>query len=190
MNRLGILIDLSHVGHQTTMDAMELSKDPVAFTHTNVRALHDFCRCKTDEEIKALAEKDGVMGIVALSKFVRPRDPQGYFVPATMDNYMEHVDYVVKLVGASYVGIGTDIDEFRTTEEYEQGKLNVQGTLNTELRSQKDAFIREKYYVDGLPSIAKSLNVTRGLVSRGYSDQEIEKILGGNFLRLFERVWK
>ena len=190
MNRLGILVDLSHVGHQTTMDAIELSKDPVAYTHTNVRALHDFCRCKTDEEIKALAEKGGVMGMTALSKFVRPRDPQGYYVPATMSEFLDHIDYVVDLVGVDHVGIGTDIAEFRTREEYEEGKLSTQGTLNVELRQQKDVFIREKYYVDGIPSIGESLNITRGLITRGYSDQEMGKILGGNFLRLFEKVWK
>jgi membrane dipeptidase len=190
MNRLGILVDLSHVGHLTTIDAIELSKDPIAFTHTNVNSLHDFCRCKTDEEIKALAEKEGVMGITALSKFVKPRDPEGYFIPATMDDFLDHIDYVVNLVGIDYIGIGTDIAEFRTTEEYEAGRLSPQGTLNMELRSPKDTFIREKYYVDGIPSISKSLNITKGLVGRGYSDNEIEKILGLNFLRLFEKVWK
>ena len=190
MNRLGILVDLSHVGHQTTMEAIELSKDPVAFTHTNVRALHEFCRCKTDEEIKALTEKNGVMGITALSKFVRPRNPEGYYIPATMDEFLDHIDYVVNLVGIDYIAIGTDISEFRTTEEYEAGKLSPQGTLNMELRSPKDTFIREEYYVDGIPSIGKSLNITKGLVGRGYSDNEIGKILGGNSLRLFEKVWK
>jgi len=190
MNRLGILVDLSHVGHETTMEAIELSKAPVAFTHTNVRALHDFCRCKTDEEIKALAEKDGVMGITALSKFVRSRNKEGYYIPATMDEFLDHIDYVVDLVGINHVAIGTDIAEFRTAEEYEEGKLGTQGTLNVELRSQKDVFIREEYYVDGIPSIGESLNITRGLVARGYSDQEIGKVQGSNFLSLFEKVWK
>ncbi len=185
MNRLKMLVDLSHCGYKTTMQAIELSKAPVAFTHTNVRALNDCIRCKSDEQIHALAERGGVMGITVLSKFIRP---EGKIKGSTLEDFLDHIDYVVNLVGVDHVGLGLDIFELRSKEDLEE---NLAGRLYLkypEMRIGAELDSYEKYFCKGLKSMSESSNVTRGLVSRGYSDKEIMKILGGNFLSLFEEV--
>jgi len=104
LNELGILIDLSHCGYQTTLDAIAASYRPCAFTHANVRALCDHPRNKTDGEIKALAEKGGAMGIASYSAF---SDIKKNHAPSIVE-YLDIIDYVVRLVGVHHVGIGLD----------------------------------------------------------------------------------
>jgi membrane dipeptidase len=179
MNRLGMLIDLSHVGHTTTMEAIEHSKDPASFTHVGMWSLCENVRNKTDKEIKALSEKNGVVGIVAwsplthLKKGVRP----------TMDDFMTHIDYAVDLVGADHVGFGLDLSygEITTVEEWERYRTKYPAVCGP-----WTAYTRK---VEGLENISGLINITKGLVARGYSDQEIKKILGGNFIKLFKKVW-
>src|SRR6185369_5505896 len=104
MNEVGMLIDVSHCGDRTTLDAIELSPKPIAFTHSNCRALNNHPRLKTDEAIQKLAAKGGVMGITGVRMFVRGTEP------TTIEHLVDHIDHVVKLVGIEYVGIGTDSD--------------------------------------------------------------------------------
>ena len=185
MNRLKMLIDLSHCGYRTTMEAIELSKTPVAFTHANARALNDCIRCKSDEQIHALSEKGGVIGITALSKLIKAK---GKTEGSKLDDFLDHVDYVIDLVGVEHVGLGLDIFELRSKEDFEE---NLAGRLYLkypELGMGEELDIYGKYFCDGLKDMSESLNVTRGLVSRGYSDEEILKVLGENFVRLFEDV--
>jgi membrane dipeptidase len=96
MNKLGILIDLSHVGYTTTIEAIEISKEPVVFSHSNVRSLCDHVRNKSDEQIRALAEKGGVIDIASQAHFLKPYGP---IAGATIEDYLDHIDYVVKLAG-------------------------------------------------------------------------------------------
>lgn len=188
MNDLNIVIDLSHVGYATTMETLACSDQPPAFTHTQCDGVWDFMRGKSDEELKTLAEKGGVMGVTAIARFLRE---QGDLEGATIEHFLDHIDYAVDLMGVDHVGLGLDINEGLTPEEY-YGIHNQ----NYEARFQSDPTSHtrrkhpyEHYYVFGLDSIAKVQYVTRGLISRGYSDQEILKILGGNWLRYLERVW-
>lgn len=171
MNRLGILVDLSHVGDATTSETIEVSKQPVAFTHANARTLCDNMRNKTDEQIKAIAEKGGVMGICAYSPMLS-REPN-----PTIDVFLDQLDYVVNLAGVDGVGIGLDLIEGWTKRELVLTKKWPHLYPSVSLVSE-------------LNSISKIHNITRGLVSRSYSDREIKKILGGNFVRLMERVWR
>ncbi len=205
MNRLHLLIDLSHVGWATVNDALELSKDPVAFTHANpagAKILH--VRDKSDEQIKALAEKGGVMGIHAFT-------PAGIVkegVWPSIEDFVSFIDYVVNLVGVNYVGIGLDIG-VSFPEKTDVGRLQlmlsnkhpeiwkrikpdfqavlnehaIQPILYPELTSSFPGRFKGLESYDGVP------NITRGLVAHGYSDQEIEKILGLNWLNLLRRVW-
>src|SRR5690606_9170053 len=101
MNELGMLVDVSHCGPQTTLDAIEVSPLPIAITHSNCRALNDHPRLKTDEAIRKLAAKGGVMGITGVRNFVRGQEP------TTIEHIVDHIDHVVKLVGIEHVGIGT-----------------------------------------------------------------------------------
>jgi membrane dipeptidase len=178
MNRIGFLIDLSHVGYRTTMEVIELSEDPVVFTHTNPRALCDHVRCKSDEQIKALAEKGGVMGITAFAPISEVRKG----VRATIEDYLDCIDHVVKLVGVDHVGIGSDFEPFATTEDHEMARKRFPEIIGT--------YTLQTRNVEGLEVVSNFIDITRGLVGRGYADQEIEKILGGNFLRVFRRVWR
>lgn len=111
MNRLGIVMELSHCCDETTMDAIQLSKDPVLFTHCGTRALcNAYGRNKTDEQIKALAEKGGVIGIGWLPMCVK-QDPETHEVQnSTVEDVLNHIDHVVELVGVDHVGFGTDTD--------------------------------------------------------------------------------
>jgi membrane dipeptidase len=193
MNKLGMLIDLSHCGPKTTLEAIDVSKDPVAFTHSGARGINNIPRLKGDEEIKAMAEKGGVMGIIAESMFIRHPS-------ATLEDLLDHIDYVRDIVGADHIGIGGDIPEVRGP-----GTLSVYDSLRrmAEKRWKEDPnplrhpdwwYLMnqrpESMWVEGFDTMAKTLNVTRGLVARGYSDDEILGILGGNFLRLFKKVWR
>jgi membrane dipeptidase len=185
LNRLGILIDLSHCGYKTTMEAIELSKSPVAFTHANAKALNDCIRCKSDEQIHALTEKEGVMGITVLSKFLRPN---GGMTGTTLEDFLDHVAYVVDLVGVDHVGLGFDVFELRSKEDFQEHHEGRFYLKYPEMKMGAKEEPYENYFCEGLRSMSETLNVTRGLVSRGYSDEEIEKILGENFLRLFKRI--
>jgi membrane dipeptidase len=193
MNRLGILIDASHCGYKTSMEAIEASKDPIAFTHATARHFNPLAyqRSKTDEQIKALAEKGGVMGIVAESTFLTPRGYEG----TTINDYLAHINYVADLVGVDHVGIGADIIEFLDSRFVDEMRLRAVSHLTQPIDTYLEAGYLAKtsyetFYPSEFNSIAKSLNITKGLVASGYSDDEILKILGGNFLRLFGRVWR
>ncbi|MFX0196569.1 MAG: dipeptidase [Candidatus Hodarchaeota archaeon] len=187
MNKLGIVIDLSHVGIASTMDAMEITKDPVIFSHSCVSSLKPHMRNLNDEQIKFLAEKRGVVGIAAMSEFlVQSTDPSK--IPfTTIEDYMDHIDYIVKLVGVNHVGVGLDIGERFTLEDWHYIVFDKYPELHPILSEQD--IKKQVTQPQGLKSVTDCLNITRGLVTRGYSNQEIEKILGGNFLRVFKKVW-
>jgi len=193
MNRLGILIDVSHCGYRTTIDILEKSNDPVAITHSSARHLNPltYQRSKTDEQIKALAENGGVMGIIAESTFLASSGYEG----ATIDECLAHVRYVTNLVGVDHVGIGSDIIEFMD-EKYltslrSRGLSHSSKPFDVYLEAEYLSKTRaETIYASTFNTLAKSQNITMGLVASGFSDDEILEILGGNFLRLFSRVWK
>ena len=191
LNRLGMVVDLSHVSIASTMDAVEVSRDPVIFSHVGVRALCDHFRCVTDEQIKTLAEKRGMIGVVALAGFLRP---DGYEKGTTIEDYLNHIDYIVDLVGVDYVGIGTDIrsqeEASSFTHQKATGRL-AKGVLRKELEREPPAWAglrAENKYPRGMVKVGEYGNIVRGLIARGYSDQEIKKILGENFLRVFKEI--
>ena len=179
MNRLGLVIDVSHCGDQVTMDAINYSKDPVMVTHANARALCPHKRNKTDEQIKALAEKDGVIGLNAYSIFCEVRKD----IRPTLEDLLDMADYIVRLVGPDYVSLGLDLS-FRTKESYMQWEQ-----LYPNLVPKWGMFGRNIFQTDdGTVDVTLFPEITKGLVARGYSDDDIEKILGLNFLRVFKEV--
>ena len=188
LNQLKIVVDLSHVGHGTTADAIEISKQPPAFTHTNCQGIWKFMRGKSDEDLKAMAERGGVAGMTAIARFVREA---GDLEGSTINHFLDHIDYAVRLIGVDHVGIGLDIDEGLTPEEY-YGVHNQ--TYEARFQPDPTGHTRRKhpyehYYVFGLESISNARYITEGLVSRGYSDQDITKILGQNWLRYLRMIW-
>lgn len=190
MNKLRMVVDLSHVGYATTMEAIEISKQPPCFTHINCHGTYGFrfMRGKSDEELKAMADRGGVAGMTAIARFIRE---EGDLEGATIEHFLDHVDYAVNLIGVDHVGLGLDINEGITPEEYYgvhnqtyEARFQPDPTSHTRRRHPF-----EHYYVFGLDSISKIGVITEGLVARGYSDDEILKILGGNWLRYFKYVW-
>lgn len=185
LNRLGILIDLSHTGTAGCLEAVELSTAPVAVTHSCLKSFNDVSR-NTDEEVaRAVARRNGVFGVNAIARLLSPTGRQQ---GATIEQYGDLVDYLVDLLGVDHVGIGLDVNEGLTPELFAERQKGFLSDF-PELRMGGD-FPFEHYYVFGLTSISKMRVITAELVRRNYSDEDVIKILGGNFLRLFEQVWK
>lgn len=183
MNRLGILVDLSHVGEKTTLDAIETSRKPVAFTHGNARSYHDVPRNKTDEALKALADRGGVVGVTCIVTFLRT----GY--ESTVDDYAEAIDDMVGRVGIDHVGIGTDYTQDQP-ESFWRYIGSQQGTKYPSTFDDGTARYQDRQlYPKGLETPDKLPNLADALARRGRGSAEIEKILGGNWLRLFRDVW-
>jgi membrane dipeptidase len=177
MNEVGMLVDVSHCGDRTTLDGIELSSKPVAITHANCRALLEHPRLKTDEAIKKMAAKGGVMGITGVRMFVRDREP------TTIEHLIDHIDHVVQLVGVEHVGIGSDSDL--------HGFDDLPAQMREQIRAGYKASyaMREKGDIEGFDHPRKVFDLTEALIRRGYSNAHIEAILGGNFKRLLAQVW-
>jgi membrane dipeptidase len=177
MNETGMLVDLSHCGDKTTLDAIEISKKPVAITHSNCRALIPHPRLKTDEAIRKLAAKGGVMGITGVRMFVKGDEP------TTIEHIVDHIEHVVKLAGIEHVGIGSDSD----LNGYDDLSPEMQKMLRAAYKSSY-AF-RDKIDIEGFDHPRKVFDLTEALIRRRYSDPQITAILGGNFRRLLGEVW-
>lgn len=171
MNRVGMVVDCTHTGYRTTMEVMEMSSQPVIFSHSNPKALHAHGRNIEDDQIHACARTGGVVGINGIGLFLSDRQ-------APTKSIVDCICYVAELVGPDHVGIGLD----HTT------------TLN-ELNVQNPALwpVAEGYGVGGPSRSAdpsQLLEVTHLLLKRGWSEADIRKVLGGNFFRVASYVWK
>lgn len=190
-NELGLVVDLSHCGDRTTMDAIEHSSDPVACTHVGVRELCDAPgRNKTSEQLEALADAGGVAGITFFPPLVK-REPGSHRVAeSTVEDVLDHLEYAVDVMGVDHVGIGTDLDD-RSLDRGETPPTSALRHYRPTHPAQYGEGPTDVYdpYPEGVHRHTELQTLTRGLVERGYTDDEITKILGGNFLRLFEEVW-
>ena len=183
MNDLKIAIDLSHANRQTAADVLTLSSVPVFMTHAGCAAIYDHPRNKTDEQIRALASKGGVMGIYDLPYLTpSPKQP-------TVDDYMAHLTHALKIAGEDHVAIGSDvpITPFDTSPE-------------SLARFKKDQDERQKagvaapgedrpMYVIGLNTPLRIAVIADRLLRAGYSARVAEKVIGGNALRLLTEIW-
>jgi membrane dipeptidase len=163
MNVVGMAVDISHCSDRTTLDALNASRKPVLVTHSNCRALvPGSARCKTDEALRLLASKGGVIGITMVRNFVQASGP------ATIEDVLDHIDHVAQLIGVEHVGVGSDVD--------------LDG---------RDSHIRPKkrFDLDGIDYAQKILDLTEGLFRRKYSSENIALILGGNFQRALASIW-
>lgn len=178
MNRLGMMIDLSHVGYRTTMEAIEVSEAPVWFSHANPMALREHCRNKTDEQVKALVAKGGVVGANIFPPFLKKE------YDSTIEDVVEVLDYWVSVAGIDHVSIGLDFTENQTAEWFQwlmAGKRRDSTVYPLQLPLKLP---------EGITRADEMPNLTHALLERGYSEQDVQKIMGLNVLHLFERVWK
>jgi membrane dipeptidase len=174
-NRLGIVVDCSHVGVQTTLDAAKYSKHPIVVSHTAVRALVENPRCVTDEQMKTIADKGGTIGITTFSPFIRTeRQP-------TLDDYLDHFDYAINLIGEDHVTFATD---------WFDGKTKVNWATPWYYPEVTQGKKYEGLGLVGFASRAELVNVIERMMTRGYSEARIRKLLGGNFIRVLKEVWR
>jgi len=178
MNELGIIVDISHCGIQTSTDALENSKDPIICSHTFSKKLYEHDRGKNDDLLKGVAEKGGYIGVLAVAGFLTTN-------PETkIDDWLNHVDYIVDLIGVDHVGIGTDFYGFSAPDNL-AAKISEFLDILGFRPEHKASFLTK---VKGFETYAQFPNFIEGLIERGYSDQEIQKIAGKNFLRIFKKI--
>lgn len=171
MNRVGMVVCCSHIGHRTTMEIMEGSSDPVIFSHSNPRALCDHPRCIQDEAIRACAQTGGVVGINGIGIFLGDNDDR-------TETIVRHIEYVTDMVGPEHVGLGLDY-------------VFDQDELQSFVKSNPDLYPPEKYPAgirmvrpEQIPEIAECL------LAKDYTEADVRKILGENHLRVARQVWK
>ncbi|HEX7004333.1 MAG TPA: membrane dipeptidase [Trueperaceae bacterium] len=181
MNKLGIAIDISHSGDQTALDTIEVSEKPVFITHAGARALWNSKRLKSDDVIKACAEKGGVIGIEAAPHTtITKKQPRH-----SIESFMEHFEYCAELVGIDHVAFGPDalFGDHVGLHKALTAQLSIKHSRGAEEYPQVE-------YVEGLENPAETFpNIGRWLVKHGYSDEDIAKVLGGNIIRVLEDVW-
>jgi membrane dipeptidase len=177
MNQLGIIVDTGHCGRQTTLDACALSAVPIVASHTSAAAVYKVDRAKSDEELREIAGTGGVIGVYTVPFFLAPGEG------VTIEAMLDHIDYIASLVGWEHVGIGTDWPLSGSKESLRHFQIAAM-----------DTGFREEHNLDcltnliGFDDYRDFPNITRGLVKRGYTDDQISGILGENFLRVFEHV--
>lgn len=184
MQEVGIAVDLSHCADRTTLDALDAATGPVVFSHASPRALlPGFRRCKTDEAIRKLAALGGVTGIPFIRFMIRPEPP------VTVDDVVDHFEYVARLVGVEHVGIGSDLD----LQGWGMPRTPPDGGSPADQPNfeRYNAFFRDDgaVNIEGLDHPRRVFDLTEGLVRRGFSDEEIALMLGGNWVRVLSRIW-
>jgi membrane dipeptidase len=178
MNELGIIVDLSHCGILTSRDGIAATQKPPAFTHTMCKAIYDHVRAKPDDLIKAMSDKGGVTGIATLGYFIGPT-PQ-----TTFDDYLKHVDHAVKVAGIDHVALASDysirgIEAMHSRESWYVPRLT----------SFKPVYrVRWPPWIQELDPPERFRTIAHGLAKRGYTSAQVEKILGGNWVRFFTDV--
>lgn len=153
-NRLGITIDVSHLAPAGLEDVLAISEQPIIASHSNAFALCDHPRNLTDSQMIAIAAKGGVIGVTFVNAFLRREQPE----QATLEDVLEHLEYMLTVVGEDHIAIGSDFDGCTPPAD--------------------------------LSDTTSYPKITAQLQERGYKDETIRKILGGNFLRIFAQVWK
>ena len=190
MNKLGMLIDVSHVSDQTARDAIESSKKPIIISHAGSKTVHPIKRMVPDDVLQSLAEIDGIIGIEAAPGYTATKDNP---VPS-IDTYMAHLEYCVELIGIDHVGCGPDTmygDHVGLYELFDE-LMTKDGMGHYPRPRQKDDLVVKELptHVKGLENPTETVhNVIRWMVKNGYTDDEISKVAGKNALRLLEQVW-
>ena len=167
--RLGVIIDLAHINPAGFDEIFSITTKPPIVSHTNVRRYYDIERNISDEQIEMIGERGGVIGINSV--LVSPREEE-----STMDRYIDHIQHVADLIGIDCVGIGFDFFEFiyRQWPKPRQKELAAKHTT--------------PHFISDLRNHSHARNLTRRLIERGFTDEQIEKILRGNWLRIFQQV--
>jgi len=166
---LGLMLDLAHINPRGFDDLFALTTRPLVVSHTNARRYHDLERNISDEQIRMVGERHGVIGINAVLVSARKEN-------ATLDRYVDHIEYVAGLIGIDGVGLGFDFFEFIFSRRPEVVPV-----------APAAAYTRP-HFIPDLTNHSQARNLTRRLIERGFSDKQIEKILFRNWMRMFEQL--
>ena len=166
---LGVIIDLAHINPAGFEEILSITTKPPIVSHTNVRQYYDIERNISDGQIRMIGDRRGVIGVNSI--LVSPREEE-----STLDKYVDHIAHIANLIGIDGIGIGFDFFEFiyRQWSETRQKELAAKFTT--------------PHFIPDLTNHSHSRNLTRKLIERGFSDSDIEKILRGNWLRIFEQI--
>ena len=179
MNRVGVIVDCAHSGWQTSLEAAQLSSKPIVASHSVAGALYAHIRSKPDEVIKAIADSGGYIGICCISRFLRGK--------GDLNALLDHIDYVAKKFGVDHVAIGTDISYTSRNSAAENKKAAV-GGLRRKREDFRSLWPKDDFVATEEADLSLSWTnwplYTVGLVQRGYSDEDVRKILGGNVMRV------
>ncbi|RAR63338.1 MULTISPECIES: dipeptidase [Halomonadaceae] len=176
MNRVGIMCDLSHVGETTSREVIEASEKPVCYSHCLPSGLKEHPRNKSDAELRFIAEHGGFVGVTMFTPFLRAG------VDATVDDYVEAIEYVMNIVGEDAIGIGTDFTQGHGHDFFEW-LTHDKGYARRLTRFGK--IINP----EGIRTIGEFPNLTEALLRRGMSEHQVCKIMGENWVRTLKDVW-
>jgi membrane dipeptidase len=179
MNRVGILVDLSHVGAATSRDAILHSKKPVAYTHCAPAGLFEHPRNKTDEQLRFIAEKGGFVGFASYPPFMAQQDK------ATVEDCVSTLEYLINLAGEDSVGMGTDFTQDQDEAFFDY--LSLDKGYARRLVPKKPGGV--VIMPEGLRTIGDFPNLTATMAKRGWPETRIRKVMGENRLRFLEEVW-
>lgn len=180
MNALGMVVDVSHCGPATTLEGISASKQPVAITHAGCQAVFEHPRNKSDEALRALADRGGVIGIYQINPYLGPKERN------SIDDYIRHIDHAVKVAGIEHVGIGSD-REHRRIPDTDEEKQKLIDELSR-LRPVTAATFRWPFFITELNHPRRMETIADRLRARAYAAADVDRILGGNFRRLFGEV--
>ena len=151
MNRLGMLCDVAHLSPAGFYHLLEITDQPIIDSHANAKALSDHVRNLDDDQLKALAQNGGVIGVSFVPSFIDQEKP-------SLKRLLDHIEHIVEMAGIEHVGLGSDFDGFSGEPP------------------------------EGLGDVTRVPNITEGLIKRGYSEEDVKRVLGDNFLRVFREV--
>ena len=187
---MGLLLDCSHLGLHSSLEIIEHSQQPVIFSHSCTKALADNPRNITDEQIKSCARKNGVIGLSPWGPMVLKT---GQTKRPTVDDFIDHIDHVAQLLGSTdSIGVGTDMSLGTYPDhEYDPWGVptykDVTSTYDKHITSNIRSPLR---MVEGFSNYSEVLNFVDKLRGRGFNETDVHKILGGNYMRIFDQVWK
>ena len=167
--QLGIMIDLAHINPAGFNDIVSLTTKPLIVSHTNARKFYDIERNISDEQIRTIGERRGVVGVNAILASSTAEK-------ATVDHYVDHIEHIIDLIGVDCVGIGFDFCEYLFNQ------------LPKEIVEEISAKLTRPYFIPDLTNHSHARNLTRKLIERGFTDEQIEKILFGNWMRVMKEL--
>ncbi|HEX4947172.1 MAG TPA: membrane dipeptidase [Blastocatellia bacterium] len=180
MNELRMLVDVSHSGAATTLDAIRHSQAPVAITHAGCQAVYQHPRNKSDAALRALARKGGVFGIYQINPYLGPKERN------TLDDFLRHLEHAINVCGLDHVAIGSD-REHRTIPDTLAEKQKLIDELSR-LRPVTAATFRWPFFISELNHPRRMETIAAALAKRGHKAAAIDKLLGGNWYRLLRDV--